>query len=98
MGCAYGGCSTVALPATRETANQSKGLLFSKAPDMIFSQVLSLKEGSNRVLTFITGNLSLLGCGFRGELGSPTGSPVLPQFLLLARCPLALATVPFQAC
>lgn len=42
-GCAYGGCLTVALPATRETTNQSKGLLFCKAPDKIFLQMLYLK-------------------------------------------------------
>lgn len=73
-GCAHGGCLTVALPATRETANQSKGLLFCKAPDKIFFQMLYLKEASEGNLTFIIGNLSLLGHGFRGEVGSPIGS------------------------
>lgn len=42
-GCAYGECLTVALPAIRETTNQSKSLLFCKVPDKIFLQMLDLK-------------------------------------------------------
>lgn len=40
----------------------------------LFSDALYLKEASERNLTFIIGNLPLLGRGFRGELGSPLGS------------------------
>lgn len=45
-----------------------------------------LKWASERNFVFIIANLSLLGCGFRGELGSPTGSPCchIPSSLPIA--------------
>jgi len=63
-GCAYGGCLTVALPE-RDTANESKGFLFCKAPDKTSFQMLYLKGASEGNLAFIIGNLSLSGCGVR---------------------------------
>lgn len=47
---------------------------FAKLQARSFFQVLFLKRESERNLIFIISNLSLLGCGFRGELGSPIGS------------------------
>lgn len=47
---------------------------FAKLQARSFFQVLFLKGASERNLIFIISNFSLLGCGFRGELGSPIGS------------------------
>lgn len=97
LGCAYGGCLTAALPATRETATQSKSLLFCNDSDKIFFQMPYLKGVSERNLTFITDNLSLLSCAFRGELGRPVGS-LCCHSLLPAHCLLLPITVPFRSC
>lgn len=71
---------------------------FAKLQARSFFQVLFLKGASERNLIFIISNLSLLGCGFRGELGSPIGSLGCHILFLLAHCLLTPAAVPFQSC
>lgn len=97
-GCAHGGCLTVALPATRETANQSKGLLFCNAPDKIFFRC-SLSKGGKWEKSYIYYRQSFpLRSWFQRRAGQPHRLPVLPRSLLLAHWPLPPAAMPFQSC
>lgn len=96
-GCAYGGCLTTALPATRERANQSKSLLFCNDSDKIFfSDAISKGYKWDKSYTYYRQSFPLK-LWFQRRTRQPHGFPLLP---FSPPCPLPApgTAVPFQSC